>query len=181
MLKSNSKDINKGDTFIALKGTKYDGHDYVNEAIKNGASMVIVEHGNYPVTTMVVKSTIDYLNTYLKVLMPKINIIGITGTNGKTTTAYLIYQALNELNIKCAYIGTIGFYLDKKIRDLNNTTPGNLELFDYINKAYESGYQYIVMEVSSHALKQGRCNFIDFSYASFTNLTEDHLDYHLDM
>ena len=79
MLKSNSKDINKGDTFIALKGTKYDGHDYVNEAIKNGASMVIVEHGNYPVTTMVVKSTIDYLNTYLKVLMPKINIIGITG------------------------------------------------------------------------------------------------------
>jgi len=181
MLKSNSKDIQNGDTFIALKGTKYDGHDYVLEAIKNGASMVIVEHGNYSVTTIKVKSTIDYLNSYLKALMPKISIIGITGTNGKTTTSYLIYQALNKLNIKCAYIGTIGFYLDKKIKDLNNTTPGNLELFDYINQAYHNGYQYIVMEVSSHALKQDRCSFIDYSYAIFTNLTEDHLDYHHNM
>ena len=181
MLKSNSKDILKGDTFIALKGTKYDGHDYVMEAINNGAERVIVEHGNYEVETIKVKSTIDYLNNYLKALMPKISIIGITGTNGKTTTAYLIYQALNMLNIKCAYIGTIGFYLDKKIKDLTNTTPSNLELFELINLAYLNNYQYIVMEVSSHSLVQKRCDFIDFAYAFFTNLTEDHLDYHKDM
>ena len=181
MLKSNSKNINKGDTFIALKGTKYDGHDYVDEAILSGASIVIVEHGNYPVTTIKVKSTIDYLNNYLRSIMPKITIIGITGTNGKTTTSYLIYQALNLLNIKCAYIGTIGFYMDKKVKDLTNTTPGNIELFEYINQAYNNGYQYIVMEVSSHSLIQKRCNFIDFDYAIFTNLTEDHLDYHKDM
>ena len=178
MLKSNSKDINKGDTFIALKGTKYDGHDYVLEAISNGAEQVIVERGNYAVKTIKVKSTSKYLINYLKSNMPPIKIIGITGTNGKTTTAYLIYEALNLLNIKCSYIGTIGFYLDKKIKDLNNTTPGSLELFNYINQAYLNKCEYVVMEVSSHALKQGRCDFIDFDYALFTNLTEDHLDYH---
>ena len=181
MLKSNSKDIKPGDAFIAIKGAKFDGHDYVLEAINNGAEIVIVEHGNYDVQTIIVDSTVDYLNNYLKAFMPPIKIIGITGTNGKTTTAYLIYEALNMLNIKCAYIGTIGFYLDHKIKDLNNTTPGNVELFELINEAYQNDYQYIVMEVSSHALKQKRCEFIDFSYAIFTNLTEDHLDYHKNM
>ena len=181
MLRSNSKDIQKGDTFIALKGESVDGHDYINEAIQNGAVRVIVEKGNYNIETVKVKSTIDYLNSYLRAIMPNIKIIGITGTNGKTTTAYLIYEALNMLNIKCAYIGTIGFYLDKKIKDLNNTTPGNIELYEYIKMAYDNNYNYIVMEVSSHALKQKRCDFIDFSYAIFTNLTEDHLDYHKDM
>ena len=181
MLKSNSKKIHKKDTFIALKGPNYDGHDYVLEAIKNGATRVIVEHGSYSVETIIVKSTIDYLNAYLKSIMPNITIIGITGTNGKTTTAYLIYEALNLLNIKCAYIGTIGFYLDKKITDLDNTTPGGLELFELINEAYKNEYQYVIMEVSSHSLKQKRCDFISYSYAIFTNLTEDHLDYHKDM
>lgn len=181
MLKSNSKEIKEGDTFIALKGKTYDGHDYVLEAIKNGATKVIVEHGIYDVATIKVKNTLKYLNDYLHSIMPNIKIIGITGTNGKTTTAYLIYKALNMLNIKCAYIGTIGFYLDKKIRDLNNTTPGNLELFSYIKKAYDENYKYVVMEVSSIALKQGRCDFIDFTYSYFTNLTEDHLDYHKNM
>ena len=181
MLRSNSKDIQKGDTFIALKGESVDGHDYINEAIQNGAVRVIVEKGNYNIETVKVKSTIDYLNSYLRAIMPNIKIIGITGTNGKTTTAYLIYEALNMLNIKCAYIGTIGFYLDKKIKDLNNATPGNIELYEYIKMAYDNNYNYIVMEVSSHALKQKRCDFIDFSYAIFTNLTEDHLDYHKDM
>ena len=181
MLRSNSKDIQKGDTFIALKGESVDGHDYINEAIQNGAVRVIVEKGNYNIETVKVKSTIDYLNSYLRAIMPNIKIIGITGTNGKTTTAYLIYEALNMLNIKCAYIGTIGFYLDKKIKDLNNTTPGNIELYEYIKMAYDYNYNYIVMEVSSHALKQKRCDYIDFSYAIFTNLTEDHLDYHKDM
>ena len=125
MLKSNSKDIVDGDTFIALKGENVDGHDYIDEAIKSGAKLIIAEHGTYPVTTVLVNNTYNYLNEYLSSIMPPIKIIGITGTNGKTTTAYLIYQALNILNIKCAYIGTIGFYLDKKIKDINNTTPGN--------------------------------------------------------
>lgn len=178
MLVCNSKKVLKGDTFIALKGEKYDGHNFILEAIKNGASKVICEHGNYDVDTVIVQDTKKFLIEYLKLHCPKLKFIGITGTNGKTTTAYLIYKALNMLNIKCAYIGTIGFYLDEKIKDLENTTPSMLELFDLINLAKIKDFEYVVMEVSSHALMQGRCDYISFNYAIFTNLTQDHLDYH---
>lgn len=181
MLKDDSRKIKKGDIFIALKGTLNDGHDYIDEAIKNGACMVICEHGDYNCDTICLNDTKKFLNNYLKLYFPDIKVIGITGTNGKTTTAFLIYQALNMLDVKCAYIGTIGFYIDKKICDLKNTTPSSLDLFEMINEAYESGCKYISMEVSSHALDQGRCDFINFDYAFFTNLTRDHLDYHYTM
>ena len=108
-------------------------------------------------------------------------LIGITGTNGKTTSAYLIYQALNNLNIKCAYIGTIGFYLDKKIHDLPNTTPDILELYEMFMECYNKGYKHIVLEVSSQAISYKRVDKILFDYALFTNLTQDHLDYHKTM
>ena len=114
MLKDNSKDIQNGDIFIAIKGINNDGHKYINEAIKNGAKCVICEYGKYSIDTIICKNTKIFLSDYLKINCPKIKTIGITGTNGKTTTAYFIYQALNMLNIKCAYIGTIGFYLIKK-------------------------------------------------------------------
>ena len=181
MLKDNSKDIKPGDIFIALKGYRSDGHKYIKDAIKNGAKMIICEHGKYDVQTVICDDTKEFLNSYLKLFYPKIKVIGITGTNGKTTTAYLIYKALNMLDIKCAYIGTIGFYLDKKIKDLDNTTPSSLELFNMMNLASLNNFEYLVMEVSSHALNQGRCDFISFDYSIFTNLTEEHLDYHKTM
>ena len=181
MLKDNSKLIKKGDIFIALKGIENDGHDYIEEAIKNGAKMIICEHGKYDIDTVECDDTKLFLTNYLKLFFPDIKVIGVTGTNGKTTTAYLIYQALNKLNIKCAYIGTIGFYLDEKIKDLVNTTPSSLELYNMIEEAYKNNYEYVVMEVSSHSLSQGRCDFIDFSYTIFTNLSRDHLDFHKTM
>lgn len=181
MLKCDSRLIDKGDTFIALKGTVEDGHHYIEEAISRGASKIIAEYGDYSVDTEIVLSTKKYLEEYLSNNLPNIKIIGVTGTNGKTTTCYLIWQMFNKLNIKCAYIGTLGFYLDKKIKDLTNTTPGSVELFNLINEAYDYGSQYVVMEVSSQALRQERVNFIDFDYAIFTNLTQDHLDYHKTM
>lgn len=181
MLKCDSRLIDKGDTFIALKGTVEDGHHYIEEAISRGASKIIAEYGDYSVDTEIVLSTKKYLEEYLSNNLPNIKIIGITGTNGKTTTCYLIWQMFNKLNIKCAYIGTLGFYLDKKIKDLTNTTPGSVELFNLINEAYDYGSKYVVMEVSSQALSQERVNFIDFDYAIFTNLTQDHLDYHKTM
>ena len=179
MLKSNSKKIKAGDTFIALKGPNYDGHDYVLEAIANGAKRVIVEHGKYDVETVIVKSTINYLNNYLKVLMPNIKVIGITGTNGKTTTSYIIYQALNKLGKKCAYIGTLGFYKPGTFQKLENTTPDILKLYELLLKCKEC--EYVVMEVSSQGLAYGRVDTLTFDYAIFTNLTEDHLDYHKTM
>lgn len=181
MLKCDSRLIDKGDTFIALKGTVEDGHHYIEEAISRGASKIIAEYGDYSVDTEIVLSTKKYLEEYLSNNLPNIKIIGVTGTNGKTTTCYLIWQMFNKLNIKCAYIGTLGFYLDKKIKDLTNTTPGSVELFNLINEAYDYGSKYVVMEVSSQALSQERVNFIDFDYAIFTNLTQDHLDYHKTM
>ena len=115
-IKDDSRKVNKGDIFVALKKF-HDGHEYVLDAIKNGASKVVVEEGDYEVETIKVKDTHEYLVNYLYDnyydKIKNLKLIGMTGTNGKTTTCFLIYQALNKLGIKCAYIGTIGFYLNK--------------------------------------------------------------------
>lgn len=181
MLKNDSRKVLEGDTFIALKGIEKDGHDYIEEAIKNGASKVIIEYGDYSVPALIVESTKTYLDNYLNGYLPKIKIIGVTGTNGKTTTCYLIWKIFKILNIKSAYIGTLGFYLNEKVRDLDNTTPGSLELYELLIEAYNNEFEYVVMEASSQALDQGRLDFLEFDYAIFTNLTQDHLDYHLTM
>ena len=183
-LKDDSRKIKKGDTFIALKKVN-DGHDYINDAIKKGASKIIAERGNYEVETVIVKDThkylVDYLydNYYDKI--KKLKLIGMTGTNGKTTTCFLIYQALNKLNIKCAYIGTIGFYMDKKIKDLNNTTPDILEIYELLLECAFNDIEYVVMECSSQALAMHRLDKLKFKYGIFSNITEDHLDYHKTM
>lgn len=182
MLRTDSRKVCKGDVFLALKGVVTDGHDFIDMAIRNGASKIICEHGSYSVDTMVVPSTREYLASYLKDLykdkFSKVKLLGITGTNGKTTSAYLIYQLLNKLGKKCAYIGTIGFYLNDTIRPLNNTTPDLMELYSLFDEAFNSGVSVIVMEVSSHALELGRVLGLSFDIVSFTNLTQDHLDVH---
>lgn len=181
MLKTNSKEVMNGDTFIALKGEKTDGHNYINEAIERGAVKVIVEHGSYSVDTMVVPDTKQYIKDFIlkhKKEIENIKCIGVTGTNGKTTTCYLLKQALNALGKKCAYIGTIGFYIENKIKDLGNTTPGMLDLYYLLLEAKKQGCEYITIEVSSHALAQDRVYGIDFDVVIITNITQDHLDYH---
>lgn len=184
-IKTNSKRIKKGDTFIALKGMTYDGHDYIEEAIKNGAEKIICEHGEYNVQTIIVPSTKEYLNNYLDTnyynKIKDITLIGITGTNGKTTSCYFIYELLKMLDVKCAYIGTIGFFIDKKERDLNNTTPEILELYEMFLECKSRGVNVIVMEVSSHALELDRVHGLKFNYVCFTNLTVDHLLFHKTM
>lgn len=185
-IKSDSRKVKKGDIFVALKGISSDGDKYIDSAIINGASKIIVDNDKkYSVETIKVEDTRKYLNEYLKSnynkYLDEMNIIGLTGTNGKTTTCFLIYQALNKLGMKCAYIGTIGFYLDKKVCNLPNTSPDVCEMYDMITTAYENGYRNIVMEVSSQGLAMGRLENIKFNYAVFTNLTQDHLDYHKTM
>lgn len=184
-IKSDSRKVKPNDTFIAIKCEVNDGHKYIDAAIKNGASKVIAEYGNYSVPTLIVDDTRTYLNNYLKEnynkYLDEMTIIGITGTNGKTTSAYLIYTALNKLGYKCAYIGTIGYYLEKKVSDLPNTNPDICDMYDLIINAYDKGYRYVVLEASSHGLYNGRLEGITFDYAIFTNLTRDHLDYHKTM
>ena len=181
-IKIDSRKVKKGDTFIALRGINDDGHKYVNDAIENGATTVIVEEGNYSVNTILVKDTKEYLKEYLENNyydeIKKLKLIGMTGTNGKTTTCYLIYQALNKLNMKCAYIGTLGFYLIDEERTLSNTTPSLYDLYEMLLECSQKNYEYVVMEVSSQGLSMGRVDTLIFDYVIFSNLTQDHLDYH---
>ena len=181
-----SRKVLPGQTFIALKGHTVDGHDYIKQAIENGATKVIAEKEvECSIPLEVVPSTEEYLKHVLKETyakdINKLKIIGITGTNGKTTTAYLTYQLLNLLNENCAYIGTIGVkYQDEEITT-ENTTPNILELYTILLNLLKKKCQTIVMEISSHSLSFERIYGLKLNIVAFTNLTEDHLDYHKTM
>ena len=181
-----SRKVRPGQTFVALKGHTVDGHDYILDAIKNGASKVVAEKNvQCSVPLEIVENTEEYLKEALKKeYADKINtlkIIGITGTNGKTTTAYLIYQLLNDLGEKAAYIGTIGFKTPNEEIVTENTTPDILTIYSLLLHALETSCNTVVMEVSSHALSYERIYGLHIDIAAFTNLTEDHLDYHKTM
>lgn len=183
-IKVDSRKVVEGDTFVAIKYNN-DGHNYIEDAIKNGAKKIICEHGLYSVETLIVKDTHEYLVNYLKEKyynkIKDLKLIAVTGTNGKTTSCYLISQLLNKSGIKCGYIGTIGFYINDKIKNLNNTTPDILDMYEMLLECKEKGCEYVVLEASSHALEQNRLKGLLFDYAIFTNLTIDHLDYHKTM
>lgn len=184
-LKIDSRKVKPGDTFVAIKGNNVDGHNYIDDAIKNGATLVVAEHGNYKVKTIIVNDTKKYLTDYIsnnyKDEIKDLKIIGVTGTNGKTTTSYLTYQILNELGVKTSYIGTIGFYINNTYKELDNTTPNIVDLYELLLESKKEKCQYVIMEVSSHALDFERVKGIEFTEIAFTNLTQDHLDYHLTM
>lgn len=184
-IKTDSRKVVKGDTFIALKGNTVDGHDFIDSAIKNGAEKIICEHGKYDVDTINVSDTHEYLKDYLVNNYSKefenLKLIGVTGTSGKTTTCFLTYQILNKLGIKTCYIGTIGCYIDNDVVELSNTTPDILELYNLLLTAKKKGCRVIVMEVSSHSLAEERIKGLKFDVCAFTNLSQDHLDYHKTM
>ena len=183
---TNSRLIKPGQTFVAIKGYTVDGHDYIEDAIKNGATAIIAEKEvkcDVPVT--VVENSARY---YQKLLVKEykdefkdLKLIGITGTNGKTTSAYLTYQMLLDLGKKAAYIGTIGFMCGDYFKELPNTSPEILTTYKLLEKAKEMECEYVVMEVSNFALDQKRIEGLEFVAGAFTNLTEDHLDYHKTM
>ncbi len=181
-IKTDSRKVKPGDTFIAIRNVARDGHDYIENAISNGATKIIAEEGSYSVETEIVKDTRKYLENYLyENYYPTIKdmkMIGVTGTNGKTTTCFLVFQMLQKLGYPVAYIGTIGFYYQDKKRLLNNTTPDIDLLYELLIEAKENGCRAVVMEVSSHALDKNRIHGLTFDEVAFTNLTQDHLDYH---
>jgi len=183
---TNSKLVKNGQIFVAIVGNTVDGHNYIEEAIKNGASKVVGEKDlNLVIPYERVEDSKEYLKSALVSEyaneINKLKIIGVTGTNGKTTSCYLTYQMLQKLGVKAAYIGTIGYYQNDKHIELNNTTPDILTLYKLLRDAVNDGIEYLVMEVSSHALSFERVAGLKFSCGAFTNLTEDHLDYHKTM
>ncbi len=186
-IKADSRKVKNGDIFVALRGFNSDGHEYIEKAVALGASkLIVMDEGNYPIPYEVVPDTRVYLTNYLKEnygkYLEEMNIVGFTGTNGKTTSAYLLYDALNKLGIKCGYIGTVGLYLKQgKVSDLPNTSPDICDMYDMMMAAYDAGYRNMAIEVSSQGLVRGRLDTIPFKYAIFTNLTQDHLDEHKTM
>ncbi len=186
----NSKTTKPGDIFVCLTGEYTDGHEYAPNAIENGAVALLVEHkvdaGKTP--QIIVSSTrhkiADIADRFYSSPSKGINLIGITGTNGKTTVTHLIQKILEENGQKCALIGTLGYKLTSggEYRDAKHTTPQAPELQATLRMIKDvEKIDNVVMEVSSHALEQNRVGGCLFNGAVLTNLTQDHLDYHITM
>ena len=185
---SNSKNIKSGYMFVAIKGFSVDGHDFINEAINNGATVVAVEEEfdlksiDFPkdVTIIVVDNTRELLaitaSNFYDNPSKKLKLIGITGTKGKTTTTFMIKEILEKAGKKVGLIGTIAIYINgQKLKDSDRTTPESLELQQIFAKMVDEGVEYVVMEVSSQSLKLHRVDACEFDYVAFTNFSEDHI------
>lgn len=181
-----SRKIKEGDIFVCLTGFEVDGHNYANSAIKNGAKVILCEKEitveDKDVTVLLVREGRKALATmsanYYDHPTKKLKLIGVTGTNGKTTTVYLLKSILEKEGKKVGLVGTIANYIgDKKIKS-ERTTPESLELQKLFKDMVDEGCEYCVMEVSSHSLQLDRVYGCEFEVGIFTNLTRDHLDFH---
>lgn len=184
-LRQDSREVEPGDIFIAVKGTKSDGHNFINEAIERGAAVIISEKEldtDSDVAVLEVKKTRKLLGKLAQKMekkpAEKLTIVGVTGTNGKTTVATLVWQILTKLNYKASLLGTIEKRVLKNQTQSRLTTADPIELAHDMKEMVDAGSEYLIMEVSSHALDQRRTKGISFKVAVFTNLSHDHLDYH---
>lgn len=184
-IEHNSKYIKKGNLFIAQKGYTHDGHNYISDAINNGALAIIkdkkIEVSDYITTIDVIDSTdaLGYISAqYYHQPWMSMNTIGITGTNGKTTTSYIIKNILETNHEKVGIMGTMGILIDQKYKKLLNTTPDSLEIQRSLSLMVQNQIDSCIMEVSSHALEMKRVKYMDFNIGIFTNLSSEHLDYH---
>ncbi|MEO8886847.1 MAG: UDP-N-acetylmuramoyl-L-alanyl-D-glutamate--2,6-diaminopimelate ligase [Mucilaginibacter sp.] len=181
-----SRKVVPGCLFVAVRGTVVDGHDYIEQAVKNGAAAVICEELPAHVTgevdfLMVANSAIalgvvsaNFYDNPSK----KLKLVGVTGTNGKTTVATLLYQLFRDLGYKCGLLSTVENQINEKIIPSTHTTPDPVELNSLLDDMVAQGCDYCFMEVSSHAVAQHRIEGLSFTGGIFTNLTHDHLDYH---
>ena len=182
-IKTNSKFVKKNDIFICTHDN-LNRHKFIDDAIKNGSSAIIVDEDLdkfYDATIIKVNSTNDTLfqiaNDYYGRVLDRIKLIGITGTDGKTSTALVTRDLLNNF-YKCAYLGTNGFIVDDLEIVTNNTTPNIVEILKYASLAVDMGCKYMVMEVSSEGLLNNRCDNLRFDIVCLTNITKDHLNVH---
>ncbi|CUO97860.1 UDP-N-acetylmuramoyl-L-alanyl-D-glutamate--2,6-diaminopimelate ligase [Clostridium baratii] len=180
-----SRKVKDGDMFVCIKGFKSDGHNFINAAINNGAKVIVCEDEadvKDGITLIKFKDTRKALAKigakYYDNPCDKLNIIGVTGTNGKTTTAFMIKNILESCNEKVGLIGTIANYIGDEKLETERTTPESLELQELFRNMVDKGVKYCVMEVSSHSLELDRVYGVDFEVGIFTNLTRDHLDFH---
>ncbi|OAB33909.1 UDP-N-acetylmuramoyl-L-alanyl-D-glutamate--2,6-diaminopimelate ligase [Paenibacillus glacialis] len=182
-IQTDSRKVTEGDLFICLPGHTVDGHNYAQQAMEKGTAALVVDRQlDIDLPQIIVKdcryAMAVLADAFFGSPSKQMKVIGITGTNGKTTTAYLIEKIMNDHNVKTGLIGTIQMRYGGRTFPMSGTTPEALELQRSLHDMAASGTRCCVMEVSSHALEQGRVKGTDFRTAVFTNLTQDHLDYH---
>ena len=181
-----SRRIKEGHLFIAQRGTQVDGHKFIPKAIELGAKAVLCEvlpeEKAEEVTYVQVESTEDVAGKVATIFYGdpsrKLKLVGVTGTNGKTTIATLLYNMFRKLGYKCGLLSTVCNYIEDEAVPADHTTPDPIELNYLLSRMVDAGCQYAFMECSSHAIAQKRIGGLDFAGGLFTNLTRDHLDYH---
>ena len=181
-----SRKIKDGHLFIAMKGTQTDGHSYIGKAIGLGAKAILLEDmpedRQKDVTYVQVASTEDAVGKVATIFhgdpSRHLILVGVTGTNGKTTIATLLYNMFRKFGYKCGLLSTVCNYIDGEVIPADHTTPDPIELNELLSKMVEAGCEYAFMECSSHAIHQKRIGGLKFAGGIFTNLTRDHLDYH---
>lgn len=186
-IKYDSREVEPGDIFVALKGGRLDGHDFVREACRRGAVAVVVERkvGASGTVRVVVGDTRKALallsSKFFGEPAKKLKIIGVTGTNGKTTVSFLVRSVLEEAGVRTGLIGTVEYVIGGRKFPASLTTPLPPELHRAFGRMVDAGDRAVVMEVSSHSLALDRVYGLPFSVGVFTNLSRDHLDFHLTM
>ncbi len=183
-----SRKVREGSLFIAIKGFETDGHDYILDAIKNGAS-AIVSNGrsldNLPIPVVKVNNPRECMSqisaNFYEHPSRELNIIGVTGTNGKTSITQLIFEVFNKSGLTTGSLGTLGFATPSGMSTTGFTTPESVEVQHLLKMMKCGGVENAVMEISSHALEMNRVDDVDVNIAVFSNLSQDHLDFHGDM
>ncbi|WP_329468850.1 UDP-N-acetylmuramoyl-L-alanyl-D-glutamate--2,6-diaminopimelate ligase [Exiguobacterium sp. 9-2] len=184
---TDSRQIKPNGLFICINGYTVDGHDYINQAIENGAVAILAERPfpDCPVPIIIVSDTKrlagQVANRFYNQPSQKMRVYGVTGTNGKTTTTKLAYDLFRATGVKAGMISTVGARIDEEFIETPNTTPEAIILHRLLFEMVEQGVTDCIIEVSSHALAEGRVEGVSFHSAAFTNLSHDHLDYHHSM
>lgn len=184
-LTSDSRRVKPGDIFVCIEGLTVDGHKYIDKAIELGATAIIVSK-DVNVKENIAVITVEDTREAMLFVAPyiydypanKMRMIGVTGTNGKTTTTHIIAHILEEQGYKVGVIGTVHLLINGKSYPIHNTTPDAGDLQPMLHQMVEEGVEFCIMEVSSHALALNRVSGVEFDNAVFTNLTQDHLDFH---
>ena len=184
-----SRKVNQGTLFFAVKGTQVDGHDYIDGAIEKGASVVVCEKLPRKKAENVTYVKVDNSAYVLGVgasnffgnPSEKLKLVGVTGTNGKTTIATLLYRLFTEAGYNCGLLSTIENIVNREVIPSTHTTPDPIELNTLLQQMVDKGCEFAFMEVSSHSVAQDRIAGLHFAGGIFTNLTHDHLDYHKTM
>lgn len=185
-IKYDSRDVKTKDVFVAIKGSEVDGHDYLEAAMEKGATAIICEKIpekiSNGITYVEVDSTSRALaimaSNYYAVPSENLKLVGVTGTNGKTTIASLLYQLFKKAGYKVGLLSTVRVLVNDKEHKATHTTPDSLTINRYLNEMNAEGVEFCFMEVSSHGIHQNRTEGLHFVGGIFTNLTHDHLDYH---